>query len=68
LQNDNVTFDKSLPNEMVIEALRSAEFLILTTLSDAFGLSAIESLAVGTPVIATLQGALPEFIVPVTMD
>ena len=48
---------------MVIEALRSAEFLILTTLSDAFGLSAIESLAVGTPVIATLQGALPEFIV-----
>ena len=63
LQNDNVTFDKSLPNEMVIEALRGADFSILTTLSDTFGFGAIESLAVGTPVIATPQGALPEFIV-----
>jgi len=63
LQNDNVTFDKTLANERVIEALRGADFSILTTLSDTFGFSAIESLAVGTPVIATPQGALPEFII-----
>ena len=63
LQDDNITFDKTLANERVIEALRGADFSILTTLSDTFGFSAIESLAVGTPVIATPQGALPEFIV-----
>jgi glycosyltransferase involved in cell wall biosynthesis len=63
LENDNVTFDKSLPNDKVVAALRGADFSILTTLSDTFGFSAIESLAVGTPVIATPQGALPEFIV-----
>jgi glycosyltransferase involved in cell wall biosynthesis len=63
LQGDNVTFDRSLPNKRVIDALRGADFSILTTLSDTFGFSAVESLAVGTPVIATSQGALPEFVI-----
>jgi len=63
VHNDNITFDKTLANERVIEALRRADFSILTTLSDTFGFGAIESLAVGTPVIATPQGALPEFII-----
>jgi glycosyltransferase involved in cell wall biosynthesis len=62
LRGENITFDKSLPNKSVIEALRAADFSILTTLSDTFGFSAVESLAVGTPVIATSQGALPEFV------
>ena len=64
LQHDNVTFDRWLPNDKVVAAMRDADFSILTTLSDTFGFSAIESLAVGTPVIATPQGALPEFIAP----
>jgi glycosyltransferase involved in cell wall biosynthesis len=55
LDGDNVTFRRSLPN--------NEDFSILTTLSDTFGYTAIESLAVGTPVLATPQGALPEFIV-----
>jgi glycosyltransferase involved in cell wall biosynthesis len=63
LQAPNVTFDMKLQNWQVIEALRSSDFSILATLSDSFGLSAIESLSVGTPVIVTPQGALPEFIV-----
>jgi glycosyltransferase involved in cell wall biosynthesis len=63
LGGDNVIFHKSLPNGEVLDLLRAADFLILTTLSDTFGYTAIESLAVGTPVIATPQGALPEFIV-----
>jgi glycosyltransferase involved in cell wall biosynthesis len=63
LDGDNVIFRKSLPNTEVLELLRGADFSLLTTLSDTFGYTAIESLAVGTPVVATPQGALPEFIV-----
>jgi glycosyltransferase involved in cell wall biosynthesis len=63
LDGENVTFQRSMPNEKILEALRAADFSILTTLSDTFGFSAVESLAVGTPVLATPQGALPEFIV-----
>jgi glycosyltransferase involved in cell wall biosynthesis len=63
LDGDNVVFRRSAPNAEVVEALRAADFSILTTLSDTFGYTAIESLAVGTPVLATPQGALPEFIV-----
>jgi glycosyltransferase involved in cell wall biosynthesis len=63
LHADNVTFDRALPNDRVIDILRSADFSILATLSDTFGFSAVESLSVGTPVLATPQGALPEFIV-----
>jgi glycosyltransferase involved in cell wall biosynthesis len=63
LDGDNVVFRRSAPNAEVVETLRGADFSILTTLSDTFGYTAIESLAVGTPVVATPQGALPEFIV-----
>jgi glycosyltransferase involved in cell wall biosynthesis len=63
LDGDNVVFRRSAPNAEVVETLRAADFSILTTLSDTFGYTAIESLAVGTPVLATPQGALPEFII-----
>jgi len=62
LNQPNVTFDRALPNRRVLEILADADFSVLATLSDTFGFSAAESLAVGTPVIATPQGALPEFI------
>ena len=62
LDAENVTFYRSLPNSQVIDLLRRADFSILTTLSDTFGFSAVELLAVGTPVLVTSQGALPEFI------
>lgn len=58
----NVRFCKSLPNEEVLQILRSADFSLLATVADTFGFSAIESLANATPVIATRQGALPEFL------
>lgn len=59
---DNVAHLGSLSNAEVQKHLRSAHFSILTTFSDTFGYSAIESMAHGTPVIATKQGALLEFI------
>ncbi|WP_072392520.1 glycosyltransferase family 4 protein [Hyphomicrobium sp. CS1GBMeth3] len=58
----NVTLHRGLANDDVQALLGSSDFSLLTTFSDTFGYSAIESLAAGTPVIATRQGALPEFL------
>ncbi len=58
----NVRHFSALPNARVLELLRKSHFSILTTFSDTFGYSAIESMMNFTPVIATRQGALPEFI------
>lgn len=58
----NVVYHGSLPNCAVLKLIRRAHFAVLTTFSDSFGFSAIEAMANYTPVIATKQGALPEFI------
>jgi glycosyltransferase involved in cell wall biosynthesis len=58
----NITHHGSLPNADVLTLLRTAHFSLLPTFSDSFGYSAIESMANATPVIATAQCALPEFI------
>ncbi len=58
----NVSYHGSLPNGSVLTLLRQAHFAILATFSDTFGFSAIEAMANYTPVIATAQGSLPEFI------
>jgi glycosyltransferase involved in cell wall biosynthesis len=58
----NVRYHGTLPNKSVIELIQRAHFAILTTFSDTFGYSAIEAMANYIPVIATAQGALPEFI------
>ncbi|WP_181705750.1 glycosyltransferase family 4 protein [Chthonobacter rhizosphaerae] len=58
----NVVFHGVLPNDKVLELTRAAHFSLLPTFSDTFGYTAIESMAYGTPVIATAQGALREFI------
>jgi len=52
----------SLPNSRVLALVKKAHFAMLPTLSDSFGYSVIEAMANYTPVIATHQGALPEFI------
>jgi glycosyltransferase involved in cell wall biosynthesis len=58
----NVRYHASAPNAEVHRLLARSHFHLLTTFSDTFGFSAIESMAHGTPVIGTRQGALPEFI------
>ena len=62
LNAENVEFHGPMSNRQVLERFRTNHFSILATLSDTFGFSAVESMSVGTPVIATPQGALPEFI------
>ncbi|MCB9988460.1 MAG: glycosyltransferase family 4 protein [Rhodospirillales bacterium] len=58
----NVRHHGRLPNEEVLKLVGNAHFTLLPTFSDSFGFSAIESMANYTPVLATAQGALPEFI------
>jgi glycosyltransferase involved in cell wall biosynthesis len=58
----NLTSHGSLPNSAVLDLIKQSHFLLLPTFSDSFGYSAIEAMARYTPVIATDQGALPEFI------
>jgi len=59
----NVTLFRQLPNDEVVDLLRRSHFTLLPTFGDTFGFTAIESMMSCTPVIATDQGALPEFIV-----
>jgi len=58
----NVRHHGPLPNKDVLELIRKAHFVLLPTFSDSFGYSAIEAMAQYTPVVATRQGGLPEFI------
>ena len=62
LSAPNVRFRKGAPNADVLDLMRRSHFSLLTTFSDTFGFSAIESMASFTPVIGTRQGALGEFI------
>jgi len=48
--------------DSVAPLLASAELFLLPSLNESFGLSALEALACGVPVIATHVGGLPEVI------
>lgn len=60
---NNITVHGALPNAKVLEILGRSHFSLLPTFSDTFGFSAIESMVNCVPVLATAQGALPEFII-----
>ncbi|WP_420391222.1 glycosyltransferase family 4 protein [Acuticoccus sp.] len=59
----NVRCHGACPNDVVLSLMESAHVVLLPTFGDTFGFSAIEALAAGVPVLATTQGALPEFLV-----
>jgi N-acetyl-alpha-D-glucosaminyl L-malate synthase BshA len=48
--------------DSVAPLLASAELFLLPSLNESFGLSALEALACGVPVVATNVGGLPEVI------
>jgi glycosyltransferase involved in cell wall biosynthesis len=62
LAQPNVRVHRDLANADVLALLRRAHVSLLATFGDTFGYSALESLANGTPVLATRQGALSEII------
>lgn len=53
-----------MPPERLATLLRGARASLLPVVSEAAGLAAVESIATGTPVIASAVGALPEIIGP----
>jgi glycosyltransferase involved in cell wall biosynthesis len=53
---------RSAPNARVLELMEEADYFVLPTFHDTFGYVALESLAGGTPVIASATCALPEVV------
>jgi glycosyltransferase involved in cell wall biosynthesis len=52
---DNVTFVGTVPRDRVSALYRAADVFVLPTLSDGFGITQVEAMAHGCPVIATLN-------------
>ncbi len=57
-----IRFDGKLPREALERAYRDAALVIVPSLFEGFGLPGLEALAVGTPVVASRAGALPEVL------
>jgi glycosyltransferase involved in cell wall biosynthesis len=63
LDGDNVSYIGAVGQEQFNEALGNAYALLhLVNFEEPFGLSMVEAMAVGTPVIAARRGSVPEVI------
>lgn len=59
-----IAYAPPMPPDRLAPLLRAARAALLPVVSDAAGLAALESIATGTPVIASAVGALPELVGP----
>jgi len=59
-----VAYAPALPPERLASLVRGARATVVPALADAAGLAAIDSLALGVPVVASAVGALPELVGP----
>jgi glycosyltransferase involved in cell wall biosynthesis len=59
-----LAYAPALPAQDLAALVRGARAVILPVLSEAVGLPVIEALAVGTPVVASAVGPLPELVGP----
>lgn len=55
-----IDYNSTLPNEQVIELIKTCDIGLLPTWADTYGFSVLESQACGCPVISTDIRALPE--------
>ncbi len=59
---DRCTFVGHVPHDEVLARMAAATVCVMPTRSEAFGLVNIEAMAVGTPVVASQVGGIPEII------
>lgn len=59
---DAVVFTGPLPHEATLETIRSADVLLLNSRYEGLPHLAIEAFSVGTPVVATDAGGIPEVV------
>ena len=60
--SSQVVFAGSLPQTQLLPYYHQADVLVNPSLSEAFGMSLVESMATATPVIATKIGGMPEIV------
>jgi glycosyltransferase involved in cell wall biosynthesis len=60
--HDRIVLKSALPRSEVMEWLRAADAVLLSSAWENFPHAAVEALAVGTPVVATAVGGVPEVI------
>jgi glycosyltransferase involved in cell wall biosynthesis/2-polyprenyl-3-methyl-5-hydroxy-6-metoxy-1,4-benzoquinol methylase len=59
---DSCNFEGSVPHSKVLEAMQVADVVVVPSRNEAFGLVALESIALGTPVVASAVGGLVEIL------
>jgi glycosyltransferase involved in cell wall biosynthesis len=57
-----VCFTSSVSHDIMLHRMAEADIVVVPSLSEAFGLVNVEALAVGTPVVASRIGGIPEII------
>jgi glycosyltransferase involved in cell wall biosynthesis len=67
--SNRIVFEGAIPDERLRLAYQAADaFVIPSRALECFGLIAQEAMAVGLPTVATMVGALPEILGPVTPE
>ena len=63
LISNNITFTGKIPNHMVVYQLHTFDVFVVPSLSESFGVSALEASSCAIPVIASNIGGLPEVVI-----
>ncbi|MDY6949999.1 MAG: glycosyltransferase family 4 protein [Thermodesulfobacteriota bacterium] len=59
---NKVAFSGFVPHSQLVDHYRNADILVNPSFSESFGMSLIEAMATGLPVVATRAGGMPEVV------